>query len=161
MGKQPNVSTNFVSGAQYSGFLTMDSDKRAYPNMPNDPHTFATSTIGVWFYGVTDQKSSYVWSMLTRFVFCQNFKKNGRGKVPCNKEADSFVVIFITSKKTEFFRMSIRQEKDELKNNWIILEQKANISREPNLFFKPFIMKDFKKMSQQTLHQFLNKAKFR
>jgi len=68
---------------QYSGFLSLDSQKRVYPLMANDPMTYSSLIVGLWFYGVEDYRSPYVWSMCTRFVLCRNFKEGG-SKIPCN-----------------------------------------------------------------------------
>lgn len=107
--------------------------------MPNDSSTYKTSSVGVWFYGVKDYKSSYVWSVLARFVFCQNFRMHK--KLPCNDQGDSFLVVFFNYKKTEFYRMSINHNEGDA--NWVLYEQHQNIKREPNLYFKPFVMKEF------------------
>jgi hypothetical protein len=59
----------------------MDNLNRVYPLMTNDPMTYSVPVVGVWFYGVSDYRCPYVWSVCSRFVFCRNFKEGGE-KVP-------------------------------------------------------------------------------
>jgi hypothetical protein len=85
------MNTNFKSDGLYSGYLSIDSKNRLYPQMPNDTLAFQTPIVGIWFYGVSDFRTSYVWAACARLIFCRNFKENG--KFPLNSEADSFIVV--------------------------------------------------------------------
>jgi hypothetical protein len=86
-----NVSTNFHtllkinpnSQKMFSGFVTLDSEKRVFPLMPTDPFVREQPIVGIWLYGVTDLTSPYVWAACARFVFCRNFK-NGASKMASN-----------------------------------------------------------------------------
>lgn len=42
--------------------------------MTNDHSAYKSNVVGIWFYGVKDVKSIYVWTCLARFVFNRNFK---------------------------------------------------------------------------------------
>lgn len=90
---EKNVSTNFIRDGSllYSGYLSIDNKNRIFPLMPNDAVTFQTPVIGVWFFGVHDYKIPYVWSILTRFILCRNFKESG--KVPLNQKLDTFIIV--------------------------------------------------------------------
>ena len=57
-----------------SGFITLDSEERVIPLMPQDPFLQETPAVGIWLWNVEDLRSPYVWSVCTRFVFCRNFR---------------------------------------------------------------------------------------
>ena len=57
-----------------SGFITLDSEERVIPLMPQDPFLQETPAVGIWLWNVDDLRSPYVWSVCTRFVFCRNFR---------------------------------------------------------------------------------------
>jgi hypothetical protein len=64
LGKQTaddkeHIQTNFEQFAQggkavASGFISLDSDKRIYPLMPQDPLLAETAIVGLWMWGVSD-----------------------------------------------------------------------------------------------------------
>ncbi len=46
---------NFDDDGEYSGFLSLDQDKRIYPllsSFQEDPESQALPVVGVWFYGL-------------------------------------------------------------------------------------------------------------
>ena len=57
-----------------SGFITLDSEKRIFPLLPQDPFLQETPVVGIWLWGIEDLRSPFVWAACTRFVFCRNFK---------------------------------------------------------------------------------------
>ena len=57
-----------------SGFITLDSEERVIPLMPQDPFLQETPAVGIWLWNVDDLRSPFVWSVCTRFVFCRNFR---------------------------------------------------------------------------------------
>ena len=82
--------------------------------MANDPMTYSSLIVGLWFYGVEDYRSPYVWSMCTRFVLCRNFKEGG-SKIPCNgsstqNDQSFIVVVFTPNHHPQFLKMKVSQE---------------------------------------------------
>ena len=53
------IQSNFRNDTNllYSGLVSIDQDKRIFPLMPNDPESFNTSIVGLWFYGLKDINS--------------------------------------------------------------------------------------------------------
>ena len=74
-----------------SGFVTLDSEKRIFPLLPQDPFLQETPVVGIWLWGVEDLRSPYVWAACTRFLFCRNFKPQ-QGKMPSN-QANQFLIV--------------------------------------------------------------------
>ena len=74
-----------------SGFITLDSEKRIFPLLPQDPFLQETPVVGIWLWGVDDLRSPYVWAACTRFLFCRNFKPQ-QGKMPSN-QANQFLIV--------------------------------------------------------------------
>ena len=70
-GENPSSLTDMKPA---SGFITLDSDKRIFPLLPQDPFLQETPVVGIWLWGIEDLRSPFVWSACTRFVFCRNFK---------------------------------------------------------------------------------------
>eukprot|EP00347_Sterkiella_histriomuscorum_P007039 403350483 len=50
------VQSNLINDGSrvYSGFISIDQDKRVYPLMPNDQEVFSSSIVGLWFFGVQE-----------------------------------------------------------------------------------------------------------
>jgi hypothetical protein len=92
-----------------SGFISLDSDKRIYPIMPQDPLLSETAIVGLWMWGVTDLRQPYVWSICTRFVFCRSLKAGGN-KMATNMPDTFLIVNFRSNQATQFLQLKVVTE---------------------------------------------------
>lgn len=85
---------NFKDDGEYSGFLSLDQDKRIYPllsSFQEDPESQALPVVGVWFYGLVGDnqfQSQFVYGHLIRFILSRNIQKMAQ-----NFKKNEFVVI--------------------------------------------------------------------
>jgi hypothetical protein len=85
---------NFEDDGEYSGFLSLDQDKRIYPllsSFQEDPESQALPVVGVWFYGLAGDnqfQSQFVYGHLIRFILSRNIQKMAQ-----NFKKTDFVVI--------------------------------------------------------------------
>ena len=89
-----------------SGFITLDSEERVIPLMPQDPFLQETPAVGIWLWNIDDLRSPYVWSVLTRFVFCRNFRPQS-GKMPTLQQNQFLLVNFKKNSQAQFLMMQI------------------------------------------------------
>ena len=99
LGKSSQAAQPFALPS--SGFITLDSEERVIPLMPQDPFLQETPAVGIWLWNVEDLRSPYVWSVCTRFVFCRNFRPQS-GKMPTLQTNQFILVNFKKSHQAQF-----------------------------------------------------------
>ncbi|CDW79743.1 UNKNOWN [Stylonychia lemnae] len=145
------IQSNFrEAGLMYSGFVSIDQDKRIYPLMPNDPESFNSSIVGLWFYGISDINCQYVWAACARFVFCRNFKD--KGKLSISKKQTAFIIVGFNQKQyPQFYQV---QAQGDL---WKIISQNQKINRETQLQFKSFTMSNLNEQRCFTISDYIKR----
>ena len=105
LGKISNKPEEEISfSLPASGFITLDSEERVIPLMPQDPFLQETPAVGIWLWNVDDLRSPFVWSVCTRFVFCRNFRPQS-GKMPTIQANQFLMVNFKKSKQAQFLML--------------------------------------------------------
>ena len=107
MGNKPDKESSFDLPS--SGFITLDSEERVIPLMPQDPFLQETPAVGIWLWNVDDLRSPFVWSVCTRFVFCRNFRPQS-GKMPTLQPNQFLMVNFKKNKQAQFLMLQIETD---------------------------------------------------
>ena len=109
--------TNFDPSGLYSGFLSLDQEKRIYPllsNFQDDRDSQALPVVGLWFHGLSFESSSifnsdFVYGHCLRFILSRNVQKLAQ-----NFKKNEFVVLVFNQNKTpEFFRLRVMLEQSQ------------------------------------------------
>ena len=90
----------------FSGFVTLDSEKRVFPLLPADPFVREQPIVGLWIYGAQDLQCPYLWAACARFVFCRNFK-DGSSKMASNFPSSFLLVNFKPTGSVQFLSLQV------------------------------------------------------